>query len=197
VVQINKQFIVIPSITVIGIIAWTVIFFMPLQKNIGQLNDKIRMYEGKMKKKITDQDIALMKSKADSLNDILLSRRDRIYPLSEFLNLGKDLKAIGDKYGLKLETIRPDYTKLSEVGKTEADISELILTAEYSGTFKELTQFLDNKDEFPFWFGFNEIRLSKKESGTDVEIALKGKIVLAGDSAFVQTPVIQENKSGV
>ena len=186
----------VPSMVVIAIIAWLVIFFIPLQKTIGDLNMKIRMYEGKMKDKITDQDIALMKASVDSLNNVLESRREKVYPLDDFLNLGADLRSIGSKNGLKLTTIRPDYTKLSEVGQTEADISELVLTAKYSGTFKELTQFIDNKTAFPFWFGFNEMTITKKETGTDVDVAIKGKIILSGDSAFVQTPVIQENRSG-
>jgi hypothetical protein len=195
--QINKQFIVVLGALVVGMVAWLVIFFLPLQKNISQLNEKIRMYEGKMETKISDQEIASMMAEVDSLNVKLEEKRDKIYPLSGFLDLGGDLKAIGSEHGLKLEAIRPDYTKLSEVGKTESDISELILTAEYSGTFKELTQFLDSKDKFPFWFGFHEIMITKKESGTDIDIGLKGKIILSGDSAFVKTPVIQQNQSGV
>ena len=182
--MLKNKIIIISALMVVMIITWFVVIYMPDSKNIGKMKDRLAVLEEKERQGISERKVHILENHIESLNKKLKSNLDRIYPQQQLVDLGGHVEKIGKQYHLRLVSIFPEYSSLSQLHEGGQEFNELHVTIEFAGLFHRVAEFLDNIDEFPFVIRVNGVTLEKKiEKQSELKITLQGVIVLRKERA--------------
>jgi Tfp pilus assembly protein PilO len=175
----KKQFITWGAI-VVGIAAlWFFLIFSPNYSAIKKLNGRKQELLATMGREIRTKEINDLRSKLDSLDVLRKRQEDRLYPQAELIRLGDFLKTIGQESGLTLRGVTPDYEMIKNLRDPQQEVNTLTVVVEYRGLFPELTAFLDQMDDFSYYFKVNEYQIDFAEEGKpELRIFLTGQMFL-------------------
>ncbi|MBN2201357.1 hypothetical protein JW777_05335 [bacterium] len=137
-------------IVFIGSITWFFIYYMPTRREIKTTRANIAVLNRKIKQDIPETRILAVKQEADSLNASLVRRKSRIFPMSDFLLLGRRFQDAINKYDLTLVSLTPQYEKIEHVQRDTAEIAELPMTILLKGRYSGFSRLLDDQSEWPF-----------------------------------------------
>jgi Tfp pilus assembly protein PilO len=169
----------LPALMAAASLFWIVLMFIPMQKESQRLSLRLDELWGKMKQEIPEVEIRHAQGKVDSLVVSVENAERRLYPESELLKLGGVLETAGSRFGLKLVSVAPQYDSLTVVVNSKETISELPLRIEYTGTFDQLSRYLDQASEFPFILKMNGISIKKADpANPELSIQINGGVVI-------------------
>lgn len=175
----DKKILLIPSLVLLSLVLWLVLFYLPLHHNASVLKKRLTTLEEKERSQISQKEIQKLENVVDSLSSNITKQMEKIYPEEKLLDLGRAMETIGKKYNLNLISITPDLTSLSAIWEATNEISELPISIEFQGQFMQVAQFLDGIPEFPFLLQVKEISLKREEKeGRSLIILIRGAIVL-------------------
>lgn len=177
----NKKLIVMSSVIVGLLVVWLVFVYLPIHREMGDLEEKLESFEEMEKFRISTNQLQYLRTVLDSLYIWVDESMERIYPENQLLDLGRVIENIGKEYGLKLVSIVPDYESLSLFTDQNGEIVELPVMMQFGGRFQQLTQFLDHTDALPYVLRINEVIIenhSESQYSSELDITLRGVIVL-------------------
>ena len=177
----NKKLIVMSSVIVCLLAVWLVLVYLPIHREMGDLDEKLESLEEMEKLQISINQLQYLRTMLDTLYMWVDESMERIYPENQLLDLGRVIENIGKEYGLKLVSIVPDYESLSLFTDQNGEIIELPIMMQFGGRFEKLTQFLDYSDALPYVLRINEVIIENNSAShysSELDITLRGVIVL-------------------
>lgn len=179
--MVNKSLIVMLIISAIIFVLWFAGLIMPQSNKITRLNGEIDEFVKLEKQQVSDNTIQLMMLKLDRLTTDIKDVKAHFYPEDEILDLGRRVEKIGENHGLEFISISPEeFANLDFFKGDNKDVTELPIVIEFKGIFKELTDFLDSVEEFPFIIRLNDIKIINGDvRSQELNIYIKGNVVIA------------------
>lgn len=175
---------ILPFATVVLIIVWLSVLYLPVIRNKKELENKWELLQNQIRSEVPEARLETMKTFVDSLFAYIDVREGHFYPVEKLLDLGRSIEQIGKQYGLKLISVSPDYESLALIQKTEEGVTELPLTLEFTGSFIQFAKFVESVPDFPYVIRVNEVFLEKEsEDKPALNVIIKGVIVLRKESA--------------
>lgn len=174
----NKKLIILLVLALLALMAWAVLFLLPHQARKSALSQEFHDLKARQARQVSVLDVQRLRAETDSLEAGLKERMIRIYKGKQLLDLGRVMERIGNKYGLRLVSIAPDYGSLS-IFRESAQISSLPIQMKYEGSFKSLTEFLDDFHDFPFFVDIESLSVKRLDlTQRFLSIDIKGIIVI-------------------
>jgi Tfp pilus assembly protein PilO len=166
-------------IVFIGAIVWFFIYYTPTRAETGKIQSELKVLDRKIKQDIPEARIFAVKREADSLSQSLQQRKNRIYPMTEFMLLGRRVQDAINPYDLTLVSLNPKYERLEEIQRDSAEIVELPMTIVLKGGYTGFTRFFDHQADLPFVIRADAFNLKREDvAKTDVLFSLEGIIFL-------------------
>lgn len=171
-------------IVFIGAIAWFFIYYMPTRGQIRNIRGNIAILDRKIKQDIPESQILAVQKETDSLTASLQRRKTRVYPMSDFLLLGRRLQEAINKYDLTLVSLNPMYEKIEEAQRDTSEIAELPMTIVVKGRFAGFARLLDEQNEWPFVIRSDAFDLKREDvAKSTVLFSIKGVIFLKKEAS--------------
>lgn len=171
-------------IVFIGAILWFFIYYSPTSRQIGKIRANIAVLDRKIKQDIPESQILAVQKETDSLVTSLERRKTRVYPMSDFLLLGRRLQEAINKYDLTLVSLNPVYEKIEEAQRDTSEIAELPMTIVLRGRYSGFTRLLDEQNEWPFVIRPDAFNLQREDiAKSTVLFSIQGVIFLKKEEA--------------
>ncbi|MDM7925008.1 MAG: hypothetical protein QUS35_03225 [bacterium] len=171
-------------IVFIGAIAWFFFYYTPTKGQIRDIRGKIAVLDRKIKQDIPETQILAVQQETDSLVSSLQRRKTRVYPMSDFLLLGRRVQEAINKYDLTLVSLNPMYEKIEEAQRDTSEIAELPMTIVLKGRYSGFTRLLDEQNEWPFLIRAEAFDLKREDiAKSTVLFSIKGVIFLKKEAS--------------
>lgn len=171
-------------IVFIGAIVWFFIYYTPARRQIKDIRANIAVLDRKIKQDIPESQILAVQTETDSLVASLQRRKTRIYPMSDFLLLGRRVQEAINKYDLTLVSLNPIYEKIEEAQRDTSEIAELPMTIVLKGRYSGFTRLLDEQNEWPFVIRQDAFNLQREDiAKSTVLFSIQGVIFLKKEQA--------------
>lgn len=171
-------------IVFVGAIVWFFIYYTPTSRQIGKIRANIAVLDRKIKQDIPESQILAVQKETDSLVTSLERRKTRVYPMSDFLLLGRRLQEAINKYDLTLVSLNPVYEKIEEAQRDTSEIAELPMTIVLRGRYSGFTRLLDEQNEWPFVIRPDAFNLQREDiAKSTVLFSIQGVIFLKKEEA--------------
>ena len=180
---------IVPGAAVLCCVAWFFLWFNRTRAQNASLGKRRVLLQADASKVIPDIRIRGVQLLADSLAAALEARTKRIFPETNFPDLGKQMEQAISPFGLAVLSIRPDYESLKTLRESGEPMCDLPMQWVLRGSFMQLAKFLDGIETLPFAIKVQEIRLSKQAAkSVTLDMELNGVVVLGKTIPAVSAP---------
>ncbi len=171
-------------IVFIGAIVWFFIYYTPARRQISDIRANIAVLDRKIRQDIPEERILAVQQETDSLVTSLQRRKTRIYPMSDFLLLGRRVQDAINKYDLTLVSLNPMYEKIEQAQRDTSEIAELPMTIVVKGRYSGFKRLIDEQNEWPFVIRMDAFDLQREDiAKSTVLFSIKGVIFLKKETA--------------
>jgi Tfp pilus assembly protein PilO len=168
----------------ISAILWFFIYYTPARKEIGKIRSELEVLDRKIRQDIPEERIFAVQQEADSLTAALRQRKIRVYPMTDFMLLGRRVQETLNKYDLTLVSLNPKYETLEEIQRDTVEIVELPMTIVLKGRYSGFSRFIDQLADLPFVIRADAFDLQRQDiSKSDVQFSVQGVIFLIKTTA--------------
>ncbi len=146
---------------------WFFFFYRPeisrmkdIEKATQDLVSKLQSF------RVDDRQIAALEQRVRTLKTEVESTQRKIINKDALKSAVRQLEQQGRKFGLKFQTIIPDYTSLMEVGRQDEsgeDVMQLTVHIKLQGRYRNFGRFLESLGELPFLISLGEISILYNE----------------------------------
>jgi Tfp pilus assembly protein PilO len=168
----------------IGAIVWFFIYYTPARKEIGKIRKELEVLDRKIKQDIPEERIFAVQQEADSIMVTLRQRKTRVYPMTDFMMLGKRVQETLNPFDLTLVSLNPKYEKLEEIQRDTVEIVELPITIVLKGRYSGFSRFIDQLADLPYVIRVDTFDLQRQDiAKSDVQFSINGVIFLIKTTA--------------
>lgn len=146
---------------------WFLFFYRPeisrmkdIEKRTHDLVSKLQSFS------VDDRQIVALEERVRTLKTEVESTQRKIINKDALKSAVRQLERQGRKFGLKFQTIIPDYDSLMEVGRdneSREDVMQLTVHIKLQGTYRNFGRFLESLGTLPFLISLGEVSILYNE----------------------------------
>ncbi len=139
-----------PLVCILIFVLVMMLYIKPQGVKYEAKEKELNMLQGKGDRIIPLDDIVKEETVADSLFNTVKLMKERLYPLNDFKNLGKELENECRNFNLKLVSLTPEFAKLNLIEQEENEITELPVALSIRGSFLQFAKYLEQVSDLSY-----------------------------------------------
>ncbi len=181
-----KKYLIGSGIVIITVILWLVFYFQPIRSSVIKYSTDVKEWKQKISiASISKDEINKFEVIVDNLKSEIKNIEKKIYHVEEIDNIATELINFTKTYGLKVQSMVPDYAILFPLDQVEGTgklLVKLPLKLKMTGRYKSVGKFLDDIEKLPFIFSVDEVMIDADVlMHPQLRITIKGYLFLLND----------------